>query len=350
MINLHLDIKHADIISTDKKEYTYFFRTPIILDEEHTLSCTNVVASMGAAKVIANDFIVESVGNDSYLNITVGTKFNIALEDHGYDRGGAIIKLEYADPEGTGALMIVDSIVNVGSRFILNETFELDEEELPFTRTAGTDPLTLKITDVENVSRVAVKTAVVQNNGNYAYVGVNVGDKFDINLNDHGYDRGNAIIKIEYIQPPGSTAYMSVDTIVYGGDNFQLNEVFTLDDAALPFQRTSGAVAMKIQATEIEFITKIVERLDVRLENILYHNPYYCNSDKKYTPTILNYNLVNKSVNMLMPQLLLLKQIISNIKLIITDQDGQTRDGTDRFNISFCLKKKSDELIDNQHV
>jgi len=196
--------------------------------------------------------------------------------------------------------------------------------------------------------KIGIASFQVQSNGNYAFnetIFNNVGQSYNIDLSLHNANV-TGIVKIKLIKPQGFSAYMIADGIVDRGGNFTAGQVITLTTSLLPFYKDPASVPLKIEILSVETYNTL-NKINVKIDNIMYINTLYYNNDNNFTPTIIDVNFNQLSVRPKNCIITLPPQMINNIKFIIKNESGIGLSTDDILSLCLVIKKKSHKILED---
>jgi hypothetical protein len=279
--SVHLNTAHADKhqIVDDRSYFTYYFKTPIVLNDDHDVKVTN----FSLKKKINDELIIhenelESVLNNSLdreilprpynTNVEIVSVVNVIL----YEWDGAAFQPTAAratissiptQPDLTTGQIQVDAITTPGTGFVLNNFLYVDKDVLTNTFNTYTNRWAeLKITDLADddvaLTLATYADAVLQkattdpiNNRTYDDV---------ILYEDDGagwYIASGVTANVEVVtsSPTQSFANINILNITNGGSGLTLNQILYIDKSYLidgePTMTYTGARFAKYQVTSL---------------------------------------------------------------------------------------------------
>jgi len=276
-------------------------------------------------------FVEEVINDVPFLRLVNGNYIDSGA------RGNVNVFKNTNDPNGGATLL---NITNKGSGFTLNEIIYIDKEFL--TQNNNTynpaeryiEFAVASLTDSSNQRDVEIKTIT-----NYGF-----------NFTPDGFyywqDPYSSLkINLELFTPPGfsrQARIISIEGVRYdfvAGTEFEIpsSQVVEVSTGIVGWNKTlaSGNLTLNILSVSPLEYDKIVYK--VALENVLYNNMFYKNTDNDGHPVILLTDVSKSTIDLYNQVLTLSPQIISELKVLVK----QPILTGEKIDIAIILQKKS---------
>ena len=254
--SVHLNTANADKheIINDKSYFTYYFKTPIVLNDDHDVKVTNfslkkkindelIIYENELTGMLNNSLDREILPRPYNTNVEIVSVVNVIL----YEFDGtnfvatdarATISSIATEPDLTTGQITINAITTPASGFVLNNFLYIDKDVLTQTYNTYTNRWAeIKITELFGDD--AVKTLDDQNNTRVIYAATNdpINERSYTNLylyEDDGagwyIDSGvrvNAVV--EYPFAGATTALVTITEITDAGSGITLNQMLYID-------------------------------------------------------------------------------------------------------------------------
>ena len=276
-------------------------------------------------------FVEEVINDVPFLRLVNGNYIDSGA------RGDVNVFKNTNDPNGGATLL---NITNKGSGFTLNEIIYIDKEFL--TQNNNTynpaeryiEFAVASLTDSSNQRDVEIKTIT-----NYGF-----------NFTPDGFyywqDPYSSLkINLELFTPPGfsrQARIISIEGVRYdfvAGSEFEIpsSQVVEVSTGTVGWNKTlaSGNLTLNILSVSPLEYDKIVYK--VALENVLYNNMFYKNTDNDGHPVILLTDVSKSTIDLYNQVLTLSPQIISELKVLVK----QPILTGEKIDIAIILQKKN---------
>lgn len=279
--SVHLNTAHADKheIINDKSHFTYYFKTPVVLNDDHDVKVSN----FSLKKKIDDELIIhenelESVLNNSLdreilprpynTNVEVVSAVNVIL----YEWDGAAFQPTAAratissvatEPDTTTGQIQVNDITTAGTGFAINDFLYIDKDVLTTTFNTYTqrwaEVLVNDLVDDDvALTLITYADAVVQKATSDPINNRTYDDVFLYEDDGAGWytDSGvRANVEVVTSSPTQSFANINILSITDGGSGLTLNQILYIDKVYIidgePTMTYSGARFAQYQVTSL---------------------------------------------------------------------------------------------------
>lgn len=300
---------------------------------------TSLVNGLGAVVLSANVEILADPREIAFVTDLISNVPLLKLEGGSYVESGAIVDVSiFANPSNDNrGKANINNIVNSGRGFLPFETYYIDKAAI-----------TINNNTYNPASRYA--SYVVNTTTNNDNLGVVFVTNYGFNLatlGDYYYDvpgkDTRIYINLYYDQTYGNMARVRyTDGLKSGfavGDEIVIPnaDVVNVSTGVAGWYKTSASGQLKIEVLALTATSFSHFGYEISLENLIYNNLNYHNSNNHFIPVLIKFDPINKNIQGNNVVLRLAKQIISSIVI------GVSRhvDSPDNLNIGLLLKRKN---------
>ena len=356
--SIHLNTAHADKheIINDKSYFTYYFKSPIVLNDDHDVKVSNFSLKRRInSQLITYENELASVFNNSLNREILPRTYNnveadfvsevisnvplLKLEGGNYVESGAIVKVTILenptnDNRGRANILI---ITDGGRGFLPFETYYIDKAAITINNNTY-DPANRYASYVVNTTTNNANLGVVFitnygfNNtplGDYYY---DIPDKYTrIYLNIYVDATYGNMARIRYVDGVKSGFAIGDQIVIPSAD------VIDMSTGLAGWNKTPASGNLKIEVLALTTLSFSSWDYEVTLENLSYYINNYFNSNNNFKPFLMRLDGLNKPVYDNNVVLTLTRQIINYIIIGL----NRKIEGDDNIALSLLLKNKN---------